>query len=52
MFEDDRFVEVGGGHKRIFAKVDGTALQERDRPILAPRERHDYRRRVDGTLGG
>jgi hypothetical protein len=51
-FEDDGFVEIGGGRKRIFAKIEGTALAERDRPILAPREAHDYRRRVDGTLSG
>jgi hypothetical protein len=49
-FEDGRFVDIGGGRKRIFAKIDETALEERDRPILKPREPHNYRRRVDGTI--
>lgn len=51
-FEDGRFVDIGGGRKRIFAKIDESALEERDRPIATPREPHDYRRRVDGTISG
>jgi hypothetical protein len=50
-FEDGYFVEIGGGRKRVFAKIDGTALEERDRPILRAREPHNYLRRVDGTIG-
>jgi hypothetical protein len=49
-FEDDRFVDVGSGRKRIFGRIDDSEVADWNAAILAPREPHDYRRRADGSL--
>ena len=49
-FEDGRFVDVGSGRKRIFGRIGESEVAERNAAILAPRERHDYRRRADGSM--
>jgi hypothetical protein len=49
-FEDDRFVDVGSGRKRIFGKIDESEVADWNAAILAPREPHDYRQRADGSM--
>ena len=50
-FEDGRFVQVGSGRKRIFARIADGEVAGWNRAILASREVHDYRIRPDGTRG-
>jgi hypothetical protein len=49
-FEDDHFVEIGSGRKRIFGRITDADVADWNRAILARRARHDYRRRADGTV--
>jgi hypothetical protein len=51
MVEGDRFVNIGNGKKRIFAKVPGSEVVSWNRGILKPgRALHDYRIQPDGSL--
>jgi hypothetical protein len=49
-FEDDRFVDVGSGRKRIFGRIDESDVADWNAAILAPREPHDYRQQADGSV--
>lgn len=43
-FENDHFINIGNGKKRIFRKIGSDEVVEWNRNILkANRERHDYR---------
>jgi len=43
MFENDHFVNIGNGKKRIFKKIQNDEVVEWNRNILkANRDRHDY----------
>lgn len=50
-YERGRFIDVGNGKRRIFARIDADAVVDWNRAVLAPRAPHDYRRRPDGSLG-
>ncbi len=50
VFEDDRFVNVGNGKKRIFEKIGADQVIEWNKAILKDRELHDYRIQPDGSI--
>lgn len=49
-FERGRFVDIGNGKRRIFARIAPAQVVPFNRAILAARERHDYRTRADGSV--
>jgi len=49
-FRDGRFEQAADGGPFIFERVADRDFEDEDRLLLEPREKHDYRRRTDGTL--
>jgi hypothetical protein len=51
IFEDDHFVNIGNGKKRIFQKVSKEEVVAWNHELLKePRALHDYRIQPDGSL--
>jgi hypothetical protein len=50
VFEDEHFVNIGSGVKRIFEKIAETEVADWNRNITTAREPHDYRIKPDGSL--
>ena len=50
-FEDDRFVDIGSGLRRVFGRITDDEVVTWNRAILKARAPHDYRTRPDGTVG-
>lgn len=49
-FEDGRFVNLGSGRKRVFARIGADAVAKWNAAILAPgRVPHDYAIQADGS---
>lgn len=49
-FERGRFIDVGNGKRRIFARIEPDEVLDWNRAVLRRRAAHDYRRRPDGSL--